>query len=120
MRRGEYVASDFSEFILTPSFIAMTSSDNLQWNRQGFIKIFVATDKVHKESCLVGYKLWHFQFSFGSKLKYNAFLMNVSKAWATHQIVATEPESDSLIATMTLNTHPTQASRGHPWATVAW
>jgi hypothetical protein len=35
--------SDFSELNLIPSFIAMTSSDNLQWNWQGFLKIFVAT-----------------------------------------------------------------------------
>jgi hypothetical protein len=51
------------------------------------------------ESCLVAYKLCHFQFSFGLKLKYKAFLMNVAKAWATDQIVAAEPESDCLSAT---------------------
>jgi hypothetical protein len=42
------------------------------------VQRIVATDN-KSESCLVAYKLCHFQFSFVSKLKYKAFLMNVAK-----------------------------------------
>jgi hypothetical protein len=86
--------SDFSELNLIPSFIAMTSSDNLQLNWQGFIKIFVATEsKWTKKVALWLINCDIFNSVLVQKLKYKAFLMNVSNAWATHQIVATEPES---------------------------
>jgi hypothetical protein len=52
----------------------------------------------------VAYKLCHFQFIFGlqnlnpdSKLKNEAFLMNMAKAWATDKMEAAETESGTVL-----------------------
>jgi hypothetical protein len=77
---------------------------------------------VDKESCLVAYKLCAIFNSFlvyknlhpDLKLKYEAFLMNVAKDWATDKMEAAETESDTDLVRPGPSTRTQRMSRVDP------